>query len=303
VGAQLRVYRRRIRSVQATKKITHAMELIAASRIVKAQQRVSASTPYADAITETVTIVAESSNTEHILTSGRPDPGRVAVVVVTSDRGLAGAYSINALRAAEQLTNRLRGDGREPVPYVIGRKGVAYYRFRNRELGASWTGFSEKPDYAAAKRVADELTEAYVKGTSDGGVDEIHLVYTEFRSALVQRPKAVRLLPLVADEDGARDDRDRPAGPRPLYEFEPSAEGVLDALLPRYVESRVFNALLQSAASESASRRRAMKSATDNADELIKSYTRAANAARQAEITQEIMEIVGGAEALSAPGE
>jgi F-type H+-transporting ATPase subunit gamma len=298
MGAQLRVYRRRIKSVQATKKITRAMELIAASRIVKAQQRVVASTPYAEAITETVTIVASSSSTDHILTTEREDPGKVAVLVVTSDRGLAGAYSTNALRTTEQLIARLREDGRDPVPYVIGRKGVGYYRFRNRDVGETWTGFSEQPQYENAKEVATALIDAFRAGSADGGVDEIHLVYTKFESMVTQRPQAVRMLPLVVEET-----EDRTEGPVPLYEFEPSAEGVLDALLPRYVESRIWNALLQSAASESAARRRAMKSASDNADDLITAYTRAANAARQAEITQEIMEIVGGAEALAATGE
>ena len=297
MGAQQRVYRRRISAVKSTKKITKAMELIAASRIVKAQQRVAESTPYADAITETVTIVASSSSTEHVLTTERENPGRVAVLVITSDRGLAGAYSSSALRAAEQLTVRLRDEGMEPVPYVVGRKGVAYYRFRNREMVESWTGFSEQPKYENAKEIADTLIEAFLTGSDEGGIDEIHLVFTEFINSVTQRPKAVRLLPLVVEE--TTDDE----GPLPLYEFEPSPEGVLDALLPRYLESRVWNALLQSAAAESAARRRAMKSASDNADELIKDLVRAANAARQAEITQEIMEIVGGVEALSGGSE
>ena len=297
MGAQLRVYRRRIKTVNSTKKITKAMELIAASRIVKAQQRVAESTPYAEAITETVTIVASSSSTEHVLTTERENPGRVAVLVITSDRGLAGAYSSSALRAAEQLTVRLRDEGMDPVPYVVGRKGVAFYRFRNREMADNWTGFSEQPKYENAKEVADTLIDAFLAGSDEGGIDEIHLVFTEFITSVTQRPKAVRLLPLVVEE--TTDDE----GPMPLYEFEPSAEGVLDALLPRYLESRVWNALLQSAAAESAARRRAMKSASDNADELIKGLVRAANAARQAEITQEIMEIVGGAEALSGGSE
>jgi len=293
MGAQQRVYRRRISAVKSTKKITKAMELIAASRIVKAQQRVAESTPYAEAITETVTIVASSSSTEHVLTTERENPGRVAVLVITSDRGLAGAYSSSALRAAEQLTVRLREEGMDPVPYVVGRKGVAFYRFRNREMAQSWTGFSEQPQYENAKEIADTLIDAFLAGSDDGGIDEIHIVFTEFITSVTQRPKSIRLLPLVVEE--TTDDE----GPMPLYEFEPSAEGVLDALLPRYLESRVWNALLQAAAAESAARRRAMKSASDNADELIKGLVRAANAARQAEITQEIMEIVGGAEALS----
>jgi F-type H+-transporting ATPase subunit gamma len=298
MGAQLRVYRRKIRSVQATKKITRAMELIATSRIAKAQQRVAASTPYAAAITETVTIVASSSSTDHILTTERENPGRVAVLVVTSDRGLAGAYSSNSVRTAEQLMVRLREEDKDPLPYVVGRKGVAYYKFRGREMGATWTGFSEQPAYENAKDVADTLIGAFRESSDEGGVDEIHLVYTQFESMLTQRATAVRMLPLTVEEEESETE-----GPLPLYEFEPSAEGVLDALLPRYLEARIYNALLQSAASESAARRRAMKSATDNADELIKTYTRAANAARQAEITQEIMEIVGGAEAMSAAGE
>jgi F-type H+-transporting ATPase subunit gamma len=297
MGAQQRVFRQRIGAVRSTKKITKAMELIAASRIVKAQQRVAESTPYAEAITETVTIVASSSSTEHVLTTERENPGRVAVLVITSDRGLAGAYSSSALRAAEQLTVRLRDEGMDPVPYVVGRKGVAFYRFRNREMAENWTGFSEQPRYENAKEVADTLIDAFLAGSDEGGIDEIHLVFTEFITSVTQRPKAVRLLPLVVEE--TTDDE----GPMPLYEFEPSAEGVLDALLPRYLESRVWNALLQSAAAESAARRRAMKSASDNADELIKGLVRAANAARQAEITQEIMEIVGGAEALSGGSE
>ena len=297
MGAQQRVFRQRISAVRSTKKITKAMELIAASRIVKAQQRVAESGPYAEAITETVTIVASSSSTEHVLTTERENPGRVAVLVITSDRGLAGAYSSSALRAAEQLTVRLRDEGMDPVPYVVGRKGVAFYRFRNREMADNWTGFSEQPKYENAKEVADTLIDAFLAGSDEGGIDEIHLVFTEFITSVTQRPKAVRLLPLVVEE--TTDDE----GPMPLYEFEPSAEGVLDALLPRYLESRVWNALLQSAAAESAARRRAMKSASDNADELIKGLVRAANAARQAEITQEIMEIVGGAEALSGGSE
>ena len=297
MGAQQRVFRQRISAVRSTKKITKAMELIAASRIVKAQQRVAESTPYAEAITETVTIVASSSSTEHVLTTERENPGRVAVLVITSDRGLAGAYSSSALRAAEQLTVRLRDEGMDPVPYVVGRKGVAFYRFRNREMAENWTGFSEQPQYENAKEVADTLIDAFLAGSDEGGIDEIHLVFTEFITSVTQRPKAVRLLPLVVEETTYDE------GPMPLYEFEPSAEGVLDALLPRYLESRVWNALLQSAAAESAARRRAMKSASDNADELIKGLVRAANAARQAEITQEIMEIVGGAEALSGGSE
>jgi F-type H+-transporting ATPase subunit gamma len=228
----------------------------------------------------------------------RPQPRRAGILVITSDRGLAGAYSSNALRRAGELGELVRSEGKEPVTYLVGRKAEAYYRFRGRAVQESWSGFSERPSYADAKAVADTLIDAFVTPTEDGGVDEIHIVYTEFVSALTQRPVAARVLPLVVEvsEEAPVD------GPLPLYEFEPSAEALLDALLPRYVETRVYAALLASAASESASRRRAMKAATDNAEELIKSLTRAANSARQAEITQEISEIVGGASALASAG-
>jgi F-type H+-transporting ATPase subunit gamma len=298
MGAQLRVYRRRIRTVNSTKKITRAMELIAASRIAKAQAAVNASKPYAREITKVISALASQSTVDHPLVTEKENPSRAAVLVVTSDRGLAGGYNANALKAAEALYGLVRGEGKEPVVYAVGRKAVGYYRFRNREVAQSWTGFSEQPKYADAKEVADALIEAFVTPTDEGGVDEIHIVYTEFVSALTQKPVARRVLPLVVVET----EEEAPDGPLPLYEFEPDAETLLDSLLPRYVETRVFAAMLEAAASESASRRRAMKAATDNADELIKSLTRAANAARQAEITQEISEIVGGADALASSG-
>ncbi|MHB2023966.1 MAG: F0F1 ATP synthase subunit gamma [Mycobacteriales bacterium] len=294
MAGQLRVYRRRIRSVQSTKKITRAMELIAASRIVKAQQRMQAARPYAEAITRVVSEAASYATGTHALTTPREGASRAAVVLVTSDRGLAGAYNANALRMGEELSTRLREEGKQTVPYLIGRKAVSFYRFRGRDVSRQWTGFSEQPTYADAKAVADRVIEEFLSGSEQGGVDEIHLVYTEFRSMLAQRATARRVLPLAVEFT-----EEAPSGPRPLVEFESSQEQVLDALLPRYVESRFYAALLESAASESAARRRAMKAATDNAEELIRALTRAANAARQAEITQEIMEIVGGAEALA----
>lgn len=298
MGAQIRVYKRRIKSVSATKKITKAMEMIAASRIVKAQRQVAASTPYASELTRAVTAVATGSNTKHALTTEAENPVRAAVLLVTSDRGLAGGYSSNAIKAAEQLTERLRAEGKDVVTYIVGRKGVAYYGFRERPVVESWTGFTDSPAYADAKRIAGPLIEAVQRDTAEGGVDELHIVFTEFVSMMTQTPVDNRLLPLsltaTPEETEAAQGRILP-----LYEFEPSVEGVLDALLPRYVESRIYNALLQSAASEHAARRRAMKSATDNAEELIKSLKRLANAARQADITQEISEIVGGASALA----
>ncbi|MQS37470.1 F0F1 ATP synthase subunit gamma [Streptomyces katsurahamanus] len=298
MGAQLRVYKRRIKSVTATKKITKAMEMIAASRIVKAQRQVAASTPYATELTRAVTAVATGSNTKHPLTTEAESPVRAAVLLITSDRGLAGGYSANAIKAAEQLTARLKAEGKEVDSYIVGRKGVSYYGFRERKVTESWTGFTDSPTYADAKKVAGPLIAAVQQDTAEGGVDELHIVFTEFISMLTQTPVQNRLLPLsletaTAEEDGAKTEI------LPLFDFEPSAEDVLDALLPRYVESRIYNALLQAAASKHAATRRAMKSATDNAGELIKSLSRLANAARQAEITQEISEIVGGASALA----
>ncbi len=295
MGAQLRVYRRRIRSVQSTKKITRAMELIAASRIVKAQQAVNAAQPYTRQLTRVISALASQSTVDHPLVTEKSNPRRAAVLVVTSDRGLAGGYNANALKQAASLEATLRNEGKEPVAYLVGRKAVGFYRFRGRQIEESWTGFSEQPKYENAKEVADTLIAAFLRSTDEGGVDEIHVVHTEYVSALTQRPVANRVLPLVVEET----DEPPADGPLPLYEFEPSAEALLDTLLPRYVTTRVFSAMLESAASESASRRRAMKAATDNADELIKSLTRAANSARQAEIPQEISEIVGGASALS----
>ncbi|PKV87919.1 F0F1 ATP synthase subunit gamma [Streptomyces sp. TLI_146] len=297
MGAQLRVYKRRIRAVTATKKITKAMEMIAASRIVKAQRKVAASMPYATELTRAVTAVATGSNTKHALTTEVEAPTRAAVLLITSDRGLAGGYSSNAIKQADRLIERLRGEGKEVDSYIVGRKGVAYYGFRERKIADSWTGFTDSPAYADAKRVAAPLIEAIQTETAEGGVDELHIVYTEFVSMMTQNPVDNRMLPLsleaAQEESGAKGEI------LPLFDFEPSAEDVLDALLPRYVESRIYNALLQAAASEHAARRRAMKSATDNAGDLIKSLSRLANAARQAEITQEISEIVGGASAMA----
>jgi F-type H+-transporting ATPase subunit gamma len=300
MGAQLRVYKRRIRSVTATKKITKAMEMIAASRVMKAQRQVAASTPYATELTRAVAAVATGSNTKHPLTTEAERPVRAAVLLITSDRGLAGGYNSNAIKAAERLTERLRAEGKQVDTYIVGRKGVAYYSFREREIATSWTGFTDNPAYADAKEVASPLIGAVLKETAEGGADELHIVYTQFVSMMTQTAVGDRLLPLSAEQVAKTvEDVKAQHAILPLYDFEPSAEGVLDALLPRYVESRIYNALLQAAASKHAATRRAMKSATDNAQELIKSLTRLANAARQAEITQEISEIVGGASALA----
>jgi F-type H+-transporting ATPase subunit gamma len=295
VGAQLRVYRRRIASVSATKKITRAQELIATARIVKAQQRVAASTPYAREVTRAVSAVASHSNAKHPLIGERPRLRRAAIVLITADRGFAGAYNSAAIKQAEQLAALLRDEGKEVVRYVVGRKGASYYQFRGIDLAGAWSGFSDNPQYGDAAAIADAVIADFDKGGENGGVDELHVVSTEFVSMLTQNATAARFLPLEIEES-----TEPPAGGVfPLYEFEPSPAQVLDALLPTYIKARLYNALLQSAASEHAARRRAMKSATDNASELIRQLTRLANSARQAEITQEISEIVGGANALA----
>jgi F-type H+-transporting ATPase subunit gamma len=295
MGAQLRIYRRRMRSVKATKKITRAMELISASRIVKAQQRVLASSPYASELTNAARAVALSSNTSHPLTSAALHPRRSAVLIITADRGMAGAYSNAAIKEGDLLIAQLKARGLEVDAFLVGRKAVNFFRFRGRAIKASWTGFSDNPTFENAREVSAALITSFLSdsGTFEG-VDELHIIYTRFRSMILQEPVADVLLPLTSSNDAESESNVS------TYEFESSAESVLNALLPRYVEARVFNAMLQSAASEHAARRRAMKSATDNADDLIKSLTRLANAARQADSTQEISEIVGGADALAS---
>ena len=294
MGAQLRAVRRRIRTVQSTAKITRAQELIASSRIIKAQQRVRAAAPYARELTRAVeAVVSGSPQITHPLITEPEHPARAAVVIVTSDRGFAGGYNANVLREAQSLTALLAERGVAALPFVVGRKGIVWHRFRQREIAAEWSGFSEAPRFSDASAIAERLLREYT--ADDGGVDEIYLAHTEFISMLTQRPVANRILPLQVVESA----EPPPEGPIPLYEFEPSPEDVLDALLPWYVENRLYQALLDSAAAEIASRRRAMKAATDNARDLIEVLTLEANKARQAEITQEISEIVGGARALA----
>jgi F-type H+-transporting ATPase subunit gamma len=303
MALSVREYRARIRSTESMKKITRAMELIAASRIIKAQQRAQAAAPYARELTRAVSAVATFSNVEHALTTEPENPTRAAILIVTSDRGLAGAYSSNVLKEAERLVEKLKEEGKEVDVYASGRKAEAYFKFRQRPVVQSWTGFSDQPTYDVASDIGATLISAFLNETGETpeegtapGVDEVHVVYTRFRSMLSQEPQAVRLLPLEVVEG---EERPSEEDLLPLYEFEPSPAEVLDSLLPRYVQSRIFFALLQAAASELAARQKAMKSATDNADELIKKYKRIANQARQAGITQEISEIVGGVNALA----
>jgi F-type H+-transporting ATPase subunit gamma len=296
MAAQLRAIRRRIRSVQSTAKITHAQELIASSRIIRAQQRVRAAEPYAREIIRAVTaVVSRSAQVNHPLTTPPAERSRAAVLILTSDRGFAGGYNATVLRDAQRLKALLEEEGVTPVPYVSGRKGIVWHSFRNIPVAAQWSGFSETPAHSNAEEITRTLLEAFARPADEDGVDEIYIVYNQFVSMLTQRPATWRLLPLEIEET-----TEEPAGgPLPIYEFEPSPEEVLDALLPWYVESRIYHALLDAAAAEIAARRSAMKSATDNAHELIDRLTLEANKARQDEITQEISEIVGGANALA----
>ncbi|BCJ42626.1 ATP synthase gamma chain [Actinoplanes ianthinogenes] len=307
MAGQVQALRRRIKTVKSTKKIAKAQELVATSRIAKAQERVNASRPYSVAITKVLAALASNASVDNPLLVARERVQRAGVLLITSDRGLAGAYNANAIRTAEELIARLKSEGKEVALYVVGRKGSGYYRFRGRDIAASWTGFSERPTFADAKKIGDALIEGFAAGSEtegtfgpDGiaGVDELHIVSTEFKSLMTQTANAKPLAPVQVDAD----DEERSEGLRPAYEFEPDADELLDALLPKYLNTRIYAALLDSAASESASRRRAMKSASDNADDLLKRYTREMNSARQAAITQEISEIVGGANALAAAG-
>ncbi|WP_037320059.1 F0F1 ATP synthase subunit gamma [Amycolatopsis orientalis] len=309
MAAQLRELRSRIKATKSIGKITKAMELIATARITKARAKVAASRPYSDEITNVLSALAgASANLDHPLLVERPNPKRAAVLVITSDKGQCGGYNSNVLKATEELLTLLREQGKEPVLYVTGNKGLSYYRFRGREVTESWTGFSDQPGYVNAAEAGELIVESFLNGADDEagnadgilGVDEIHVVYTEFVSMLTQRPTAKRVAPLEVEY--VEGEEEKPESLLPSYEFEPSAEKLLGALLPKYINTRIFAAMLESAASELAARRTAMKAASDNANELVNTLTREANQARQAQITQEISEIVGGANALTAAG-
>ena len=308
MAAQLQVLRRRIRSVGSMKKITKAMELVATSRIAKAQERVAASLPYSYAITDVLTALASSADINHPLLQPRPVVRRAGVLVITSDRGLCGAYNANAIRTGEELITKLREDGKQVRLYVVGRKGVAYYRFRNREVEQSWTGFSDQPTFEDAREVGQTMLAAFTAGADDTesgdpgpdgvvGVDELHVVHTQFKTLMTQTPVANFLAPMQVEETEAAEDIVLPA-----YDYEPDPDTLFDALLPKYINTRIYAAMIDAAASEWAARRRAMKSASDNAEDVLRTLTRERNSARQAEITQEISEIVGGANALAAAG-
>ena len=298
-SGQERILRRRIKSIQSTKKITRAMELIAASRIVKAQARVAAARPYAEQITAVMgNLAAGGAGLDHPLLQERDPIRKVGFIVISADRGLAGAYNSTVIRAGERALLAHQDDGRDYELTLAGRKAEGYFRYRGYRIGEAFSGFSEQPSYEDAREVAQAAMARYERGSGEeGGVDQVELIYTRFLSIGTQRVVNVRLLPLEREaiEDAAAREGD---GPQSAYEFEPEPGQILERLLPRYVEGRVFAAMLDAAASEQAARQRAMKAATDNAEELMKNLSIVANKMRQAGITTEIMEIVGGAEAL-----
>ena len=287
MAGQLRAVKRRIVSVKSTQKITRAMELIASSRIIKAQRRVEAARPYAETMRKLMaSVAANAGNIDHPLLKPREGKGKVGMIVISADRGLAGAYNTNVIRAAE----RDMREHAETRLFLSGKKALSYFRFRGYDVTDAWTGSSDQPSIADARKVARAAVEAF----EQGDVDEVRLAYTRYESALTQRPTIVPLLP-AQREDIEQEEGGKQAG----YVFEPEPEDILGFLLPRYIEGAVLQGMLEAAASEHAARRRAMKAATDNADELIGNLTRDYNQARQAEITTEIMEVIGGAEALS----
>jgi F-type H+-transporting ATPase subunit gamma len=289
-GGQERILRRRIKTVQSTKKITKAMELIAASRIVKAQQRVAAARPYSEQITEVIrNLAAGGAGGGHPLLSPRDEIRKVAYVAVSADRGLSGSYNSGVIRATERAMAADEAQGRATALYTVGKKATNYFRFRGVAMEESILGVTDQPTYEQARQIAGIVAKAY----DEGEVDAVEVVYTQFLSAGSQRVVVRRLMPL--DTSALAEPTE---GPTASYEFEPSPDLILDELLPRYAEARLFAALLDASASEHAFRQRAMKAASDNADELIKNLSRVMNRARQDAITTEIMEIVGGAEAL-----
>ena len=295
MAVSLREYRARIRSIESTKKITRAMELIASARIIRAQHALAAARPYARELNRAVSEAATWTESDHpLLTGTTTDSNRGAVLAITSDRGLAGAYSANVQRQTDRLIAKLRAERRDVALYVAGRKGAAHFSFRNRDIASAWFGHSDRPNYDLAAEIGNTLIEQFL--TENTGVDDVYVVYTRFHSRLTQQVVVTRLLPPEVVDSIEVPDKDELL---PLYDFEPSAAAVLDSLLPRYMHARIYYFLLHAAVSELAARQRAMKAATDNATELINAYTRVANQARQALITEEISEIVGGANALA----
>lgn len=299
MGGKQRIYKQRIRSTQTLKKVFRAMELIAASRIGKARDKATSGAPYERALTQAVAAVSLHGDLKHPLTSERTDTNRVAVLTVTSDRGMAGAYSSTILRETERLMNRLTDEGKEPVLLTSGRRGAAHFRFRNRDIYRAWEGESDAPTEDTIIEIAASLLELFLETDPRKAVSEVYIVFTRFKNMVSQVPEVRQMLPLTVVDSVDTDEETAEQETFPAYEFEPNESAVLDALLPLYVESRIRNALLQAAASELASRQQAMHTATENAEDLITNYTRLANSARQAEITQEISEIVSGADALA----
>lgn len=294
MAGEQRIYKQKIRATQTLEKVFSAMELIAASRVGRARERALGQDPYTRALTHSIATVAAHADEDHPLLNERTDTNKVILLIVTSDRGMAGAYSASVLREADRLRQELEEQGKEPLLYVFGRRGVSHYKFRGVELANSWTGESDNPKSDTAHEIASEFLDLFLADAEHGGVSELHVVYTRFENMITQTVEVRRMLPLVVvDQDEAAMQEEAP-----IYEFEPSPHELFDALLPMYVDQRIYSVLLMAAASELASRQQAMRAASENAQELIEDYTRLANNARQAEITTEITEIISGADSL-----
>ncbi|MFD0705486.1 F0F1 ATP synthase subunit gamma [Alloscardovia venturai] len=305
-------FKSRIASTESLEKIFNAQEMIASSRIAKARDVALAAKPYSDAIFHAVKAMASHTVLDHPILGKHEANNRVAVLALTSDRGMAGAYTSTIIRETEALLNRLEDEGKSPELFVYGRRGVSYYKYRNRDVAATWEGHTDAPGVEVAEQIARTLYETYMKSAAEGGVSEFYIVFTEFINMVTQKVRVIRMLPveveLVDDDYQGVVEKDKKSSASvttfghdsyPLYSFEPSAEHVLDHILPKYVQSRIHECLLTAAASETASRQNAMHTATDNARSLVEELTRKLNASRQASITQELTEIIGSADALN----
>ena len=298
MGSQLAL-KSRIASTSSLEKIFNAQEMIASSHIAKARDVALNAKPYSDAISDAVQALVQHTHIDHPIVKKRENGTRVAVLALTSDRGMAGAYTSSIIRETESLLARLDEQGKQTELYVYGRRGVSYYKYRNRDIAGTWEGNTDKPGVEVAEAISNALVDAYMKPDEEGGVSELYIVFTEFVNMVVQKVRVLRMLPVEVVADPSKVNSDLNAEASPLYSFEPSVDEVLDAILPKYIQSRIHECLLTAAASETANRQNAMHTATENARSLIDDLTRKLNASRQASITQELTEIIGSADALN----
>ena len=298
MGSQLAL-KSRIASTSSLEKIFNAQEMIASSHIAKARDVALNAKPYSDAISDAVQALVQHTHIDHPIVKKRENGTRVAVLALTSDRGMAGPYTSSIIRETESLLARLDEQGKQTELYVYGRRGVSYYKYRNRDIAGTWEGNTDKPGVEVAEAISNALVDAYMKPDEEGGVSELYIVFTEFVNMVVQKVRVLRMLPVEVVADPSKVNNDLNAEASPLYSFEPSVDEVLDAILPKYIQSRIHECLLTAAASETANRQNAMHTATENARSLIDDLTRKLNASRQASITQELTEIIGSADALN----